>query len=132
VGYPDTALLPACNQLPKRHKGDQTGPTAPHLKQNARSDQEELTFENARLCGESTAYAAEIIESLRYLNGAKPHVEPWTGYLTDPILRRFGIQLVDWTIPGQAVVMGKAKDSKSAAKILSDLQAKGLHDLYLQ
>jgi acetyl-CoA synthase len=125
VGYPDTAFyLPVISSL-SGIKVTKLGQLPPILNKMRGQIKEELTFENARLCGESTAYAAEIIESLRYLNGAKPHVEPWTGYLTDPILRRFGIQLVDWTIPGQAVVMGKAKDSKSAAKILSDLQAKG-------
>jgi len=62
---------------------------------------EELNFYNARLCGEATAYAAEIIEALRYLNGAQPHVEPWTGFLGDPVVRRYGILLVDWTIPAR-------------------------------
>ncbi len=125
VGYPDTAFyLPVISSL-SGIKVTKLGQLPPILNKMRGQIKEGLSFENARLCGESTAYAAEIIESLNYLNGAKPHVEPWTGYLTDPILRRFGIQLVDWTIPGQAVIMGKAKDSKSAAKILSDLQAKG-------
>ena len=125
VSYPDTAYyLPVISSL-SGIKVTKLGELPPILNKMRGQIKEELNFENARLYGESTAYAAEIIECLRYLNGAKPHVEPWTGYLTDPILRRFGIQLVDWTIPGQAVLMGKAKDSKSAAKILSDLQAKG-------
>ncbi len=125
VSYPDTAYyLPVISSL-GGIKVTKLGQLPPILNRMRNQIKEELTFENARLCGESTAYAAEIIEALRYLNGAKPHVEPWTGYLTDPILRRFGIQLVDWTIPGQAVLVGKARDSKSAAKILSDLQSKG-------
>ncbi len=125
VGDPDTAYyLPVISSL-MGIKVTKLGELPAILNKMRGQIREELSFENARLCGESTAYAAEIIEALNYLNGAKPQVEPWTGYLTDPILRRFGIQLVDWTIPGQAVIMGKAKDSKSAAKILSDLQAKG-------
>lgn len=126
VSYPDTAYyLPVISSL-SGEKVTKLGELPPILNRMRGQIKEELNFENARLYGESTAYAAEIIESLRYLNGAKPHEAPWTGYLTDPILRKFGIQLVDWTIPGQAVLMGKARDSKSAAKIVQELQAKGM------
>lgn len=126
VSYPDTAYyLPVISCL-SGIKVTKLGELPPILNKMRQQIKEELTFENARLYGESTAYAAEIIESLRYLNGAQPHVEPWTGYLTDPILRKFGIQLVDWTIPGQAVIVGKAKSSEAAAKIVQELQAKGM------
>ena len=87
---------------------------------------EDLTFEGAKANGEAGLYAAEIIEALRYLNGNNPHVEPWTGFLTDPVLRKYGIQLVDFTIPGFAVIIGKAPDSKKAAKLIKDLQSKGI------
>lgn len=87
---------------------------------------ENYTLEGAKESGEAAFYAAEIIEALRYLNGQNPHVAPWTGFLTDPVLRKFGIQLVDFTIPGVAVIIGKAKDSKAAAKLIKDLQSKGM------
>lgn len=87
---------------------------------------EDWTLEGAKANGEAAFYAAEIIEALRYLNGANPHVEPWTGFLTDPVLRKYGIQLVDFTIPGFAVIIGKAPDSKIAAKLIKDLQSKGI------
>lgn len=87
---------------------------------------EDFTLDGAKANGEAAFYAAEIIESLRYLNGANPHVEPWTGFLTDPVLRKYGIQLVDFTIPGFAVIIGKAPDSKTAAKLIKDLQSKGI------
>jgi len=90
---------------------------------NVRDD---YTLEGAKINGEAAFYAAEIIEALRYLNEETPHVEPWTGFLTDPVLRKFGIQLVDFTIPGVAVFIGKAKDSKSAAKLVQQLQSKGI------
>ena len=83
-------------------------------------------LEGAKENGEAAFYAAEIIEGLRYINDTNPHVEPWTGFLTDPVLRKFGIQLVDFTIPGVAVIIGKAKDSQSAAKIIQQLQSKGM------
>lgn len=86
----------------------------------------DYTLEGAKTSGEAAFYAAEIIEALRYLNGQNPHVEPWTGFLTDPVLRKFGIQLVDFTIPGVAVIIGKAKDSKAAAKLIKELQSKGM------
>ncbi|QOX62318.1 CO dehydrogenase/CO-methylating acetyl-CoA synthase complex subunit beta [Anoxybacterium hadale] len=87
---------------------------------------DELTLDGAKTNGEAAFYAAEIIEALRYLGGNNPHVEPWTGFLTDPVLRKFGIQLVDFTIPGVAVIIGKAPDSKTAAKLIKDLQSKGI------
>lgn len=87
---------------------------------------ENLTMEGAKDSGEAAFYSAEIIEALRYLNGQNPHVKPWTGFLTDPVLRKFGIQLVDFTIPGVAVIIGKAKDSRAAAQIIKELQSKGM------
>ena len=78
----------------------------------------ERTFENARLWGESVLYAAEIIEAIHYLEGDEPKVEPWTGFLCDPVVRKYGIKMVDWTIPGVAVILGRAKDSKAAKKLL--------------
>jgi acetyl-CoA synthase len=126
VAYPDTAYyLPVISCL-SGEKVTKLGELPPILNRMRHQVKEDLTFENARLWGESTAYAAEIIEVLRYIDGAQPHVAPWTGYLTDPILRKFGIQLVDWTIPGQAVIVGKAKTSEAAAKIVQELQAKGM------
>ena len=126
VGYPDTAYyLPVISSL-SGEKVETLGELVPILNRMRNQINSKLNFANARLCGESTAYAAEIIEALRYLNGAQPHVEPWTGYLTDPILRKFGIQLVDWTIPGQAVIVGKARTSHDAVKIVQELQSKGM------
>ena len=46
--------------------------------------------------------------------------------MKDPVLRKFGIQLVDFTIPGVAVIIGKAKDSKAAAQMIKELQSKGM------
>ncbi|MDA8227230.1 MAG: acetyl-CoA decarbonylase/synthase complex subunit alpha/beta, partial [Desulfitobacterium hafniense] len=50
---------------------------------------------------------------------------PWTGFLGDPVIRKYGIKMVDWTIPGVAVILGRAKDSKSAKKIVDNLMGKG-------
>jgi len=125
VGYPDTGYyLPVITA----YSGEQVtklGELVPILNRLRNQIKEELNFYNARLCGEATAYAAEIIEVLRYLKGDKLHVDPWTGFLGDPVVRRYGILLVDWTIPGQAVLVGKAKSSEALGKIVTDLQSKG-------
>lgn len=125
VGYPDTGYyLPVITA----YSGEQVtklGELVPILNRLRNQIKEELNFLNARLCGEATAYAAEIIEVLRYIKGDKLHVAPWTGFLGDPVVRRYGILLVDWTIPGQAVLVGKAKSSEALGKIVTDLQSKG-------
>lgn len=125
VGYPDTGYyLPVIRAL-SGEAVTNLGDLPPILNRMRNQIHEDLNFQNARLCGEAAAYSAEIIEALRYLDGAKPHVDPWTGFLGDPIVRKYGILLVDWTIPGQAVVMGKAKSTEALAKLIQDLQGKG-------
>jgi acetyl-CoA synthase len=127
VKYPDTAYyLPVINAL----SGEEVktlGDLVPILNRirscNVRPD---FTMDGAKANGEAAFYSAEIIEALRYINDTNPHVEPWTGFLADPVLRKFGIQLVDFTIPGVAVIMGKAKDSKAAAQLIKELQSKGI------
>ncbi len=125
VAYPDTAYyLPVITAL-SGEKVTKLGELVPILNRMREQIREELTFENARLAGEATLYAAEIIEALRYLEGIGTHPEPWTGFLPDPVVRRYGIKLVDWTIPGQAVILGRARTSKDAAKLVSELMGKG-------
>ena len=125
VGYPDTGYyLPVIRAL-SGEAVTKLGDLPPILNRMRNQIYEDLTFDNARLCGEAAAYSAEIIEALRYLDGAHPHVAPWTGFLGDPVVRRYGILLVDWTIPGQAVVMGKGKSSEAVGKLIQDLQGKG-------
>ncbi|GAW91835.1 acetyl-CoA decarbonylase/synthase complex subunit alpha/beta [Calderihabitans maritimus] len=128
VGYPDTAYyLPVIRCL-SGEEVKKLGDLPPILNRMRAQIKSELTFENARLAGEATWYAAEIIEALRYLkyDPEKPLApEPWTGFIGDPVVRRFGIKMVDWTIPGEAVIIGRAKDSKKLAKIVNDLMSKG-------
>ena len=85
----------------------------------------DFTLEGAKRNGKSTLFAAEVIEACNYLE-QKPYQQPWTGFLTDPVLRRFGIQLVDFTIPGFAVMVGRAKDTATAVEIFRNLQSKGI------
>ncbi len=127
VKYPNTAYrLPVITAL-SGEEVNTIGDLAPILNRVRTTNiREELTLENAKLNGEATLYAAEVIEALRYLNGAQPDKFPYTGFIADPIIRKFGVPLVDGTIPGVAVIVGKGKDSKSTAKLVKDLQAKGI------
>ena len=125
VGYPDTAYhLPVITCL-SGEKITKLGELVPILNRLRNQVRTELTVENSKLWGESVLYAAEIIETLHYLRGDNPKVKPWTGFLGDPIVRKHGIKMVDWTIPGVAVILGRAKDSKAAKKIVDNLMSKG-------
>lgn len=127
VKYPDTAYkLPIVTALSGEDVltlGDIV-PVLQRIKENNLRPEPELG--NALLSGEATLYAGEIIEALRYVGGVKPDEPPYTGFLPDPVLRKFGVPLVDGTIPGVAVVTGKAKDAKAGAALIKDLQAKGI------
>jgi len=127
VKYPDTAYrLPVITAL-SGEEVNTLGDLSPILNRIRTTNiKEELNLENAKLNGEATLYAAEVIEALRYLKGAKPDKYPYCGFIPDPILRKFGVPLVDQTIPGVAVIVGKGKDSKSTAKMVKDLQSKGI------
>lgn len=126
VRYPDTAYyLPVIRAL----SGEDVttiGQLPAILNKKRAQIYEELTFENARLAGEATLYAAEIIEALQYIDTDQPYEEPWLGFISDPVVRKYGIKMVDWTIPGEAVILGRAKDSKAAAKIVSKLMGQGM------
>ncbi len=126
VAYPDTAYhLPVIQSL-SGEKVTKLGELPPILNRLRGQVKSNLTFENARLCGEATLYAAEVIEAVNYVHGIGDKPKPWTGFLTDPILRQYGIKLVDWTIPGQAVIVGRAKTSKHAAQIVEELMSNGM------
>ncbi len=127
VQYPDTAYkLPVITAL----SGEEVKVLSdlPPILNRLRSNniREDFTLEGAKANGEATLYAAEIIEAMRYLDPQNNMPEPWTGFLTDPVLRRFGVPLVDFTIPGVAILMGKARSSKEAAELVKDLQSKGI------
>ncbi|MEW6088797.1 MAG: acetyl-CoA decarbonylase/synthase complex subunit alpha/beta [bacterium] len=76
--------------------------------------------------GIATLFAEEIIEAVRYIYGEEPAKEAdgftYNGFITDTILRDLGIQLVDGRMPGFAAVLGAAKDSKEAVKVIRQLQ----------
>ena len=77
--------------------------------------------------GLATAVGAEILEGLKYVDGAQPYEnESGIGFVPDSVIRSLGVALVTGDIPGVAVVLGKADDGADAAKIVKDYQAKGV------
>src|SRR5574342_928898 len=75
--------------------------------------------------GQATLFAEEILLAARYVLGMEPVVEgdlTYNGFITDTILRDLGVQLVDGTMPGFAVIIGKAPTEEIAVEICRDLQ----------
>ncbi|AWI07078.1 acetyl-CoA decarbonylase/synthase complex subunit alpha/beta [Clostridium drakei] len=76
--------------------------------------------------GLATAVAAEIIEACKYVLSDAPYSEPCSGFISDPIIRSFGVPLVTGDVPGVAVVLGEFPDAETATKVIKDYQSKGL------
>ncbi|PIQ94346.1 MAG: CO dehydrogenase/CO-methylating acetyl-CoA synthase complex subunit beta [Nitrospirae bacterium CG11_big_fil_rev_8_21_14_0_20_41_14] len=79
----------------------------------------------------ATLFAEEIILALKYINGLEPAKDTETGYvyngfITDTIQRNLGIQLVDGTMPGFAVIIGAAPNDETAVNIVRKLQGKNI------
>lgn len=75
--------------------------------------------------GIATLFAEEMIVALRYLYGTEPQKD-CNGFFTDTIMRTLGIQLVDGRMPGFAAILGAAPDSKTAVKIVRELQKRSI------
>ena len=128
VGFTDTAyFLPVIHSL----SGEDIktlGDCLPPLNRERLLMRNEMTFANARRWGEATWYAAEIIEAVRYLKQtpeAPLHTPPWTGFIGDPVVRACGVKMVDWTIPGEAIIFGRAGDSRAIAGVVQKLMEAG-------
>ncbi|SHF75496.1 CO-methylating acetyl-CoA synthase precursor /acetyl-CoA decarbonylase/synthase beta subunit, partial [Desulfofundulus australicus DSM 11792] len=129
IGYPDTAYyLPVIRCL----SGEEIktlGDCVPVLNRARAQVKENFRdFTNARLAGEATWYAADIIEAIRYIKYSPDnplHVPPWTGFIGDPVVRQYGTKMVDWTIPGEVLILGRARDSKELARVVNKLMGMG-------
>jgi acetyl-CoA synthase len=76
--------------------------------------------------GVATLLAEEIIESLKYVNGANPANGIWLGFTGDSILRQQGIKLVDGRMPGFAAIVGCTDDNEKAVKMIRELQQRNI------
>lgn len=129
ISYPDTAYFLPVIRCWTGEEITKLGELVPVLNAARGLLNENLTFENSRNAGRATWVAAEVIEAVRYIKHSNENplfVEPWTGFIGDPVVRKYGIKMVDWTIPGEAVILGRAKDSQSAKMIVDDLMSKGM------
>jgi len=75
--------------------------------------------------GMSTLFSEEIIVALRYLYNQEPQKD-CNGFFSDTILRSLGIQLVDGRMSGFAAILGAAKNSKEAVRIIRELQERNI------
>jgi acetyl-CoA synthase len=89
-----------------------------------------ITVENALTSGVTVVICCEVIEALKYLK-EQPYKEPCRGFVPDAVIREMGVPLVDGTIVGVAVVVGKTGDKEKSVKIVRELQDKGLLSLLI-
>jgi acetyl-CoA synthase len=77
--------------------------------------------------GMASLYAAEIIEACKYLVGPPPVGGLWLGAADDVLFRERGVEFVDGSAPGFAVIVGAAPDKETAVAIARKLQSKNLY-----
>ena len=127
IAFPDTAYffptIYAATGVKVKTLGDLTACVG--VLKSLITDQEDLG--QALNAGLATAVGAEILEGLKYVNGAEPYAnDSGIGFVPDPIIRSLGVPLVTGDIPGVAVVLGKANAAEDVAKIVKDYQSKGI------
>ncbi|MEK6778582.1 MAG: acetyl-CoA decarbonylase/synthase complex subunit alpha/beta [Candidatus Deferrimicrobiota bacterium] len=83
------------------------------------------TLANALDAGAATLLAAEVLGALSHKEG-NPFPPPSMGFIPDSILRKLGIFMVDGSVPGVAVAIGKAGDPAAAAAMVRQFQEIGL------
>ncbi|MBI5419779.1 MAG: CO dehydrogenase/CO-methylating acetyl-CoA synthase complex subunit beta, partial [Deltaproteobacteria bacterium] len=125
LGYPDTAYeLPVVFGLTDIKVNTLTGA------EKVLALAEELirkpaTRANALDAGAATLLAAEVLGALSHKNG-NPFPPPSVGFVPDSILRKLGIFMVDGSVPGVAVMIGRAADPAAAAAMVRQFQEIGL------
>ncbi len=127
VAFPDTAYffptIYAATGVKVTKLGDL--PACVGVLKSLISNKEDLG--DALNAGLATAVGAEILEGLKFVDGAKPYEnEGGIGFVPDPVIRSLGVPLVTGDIPGVAVVLGKADDVTQLAMVLKEYQTKGL------
>ena len=127
IAFPDTAYffptIYAATGVKVKTLGDL--PACVGVLKSLITNQEDLG--QALNAGLATAVGAEIIEGLKYIDGANPYEnESGIGFVPDPIIRSLGVPLVTGDIPGVAVVLGKAENPEDAVKVVKDYQSKGI------
>ncbi|MGM9586356.1 MAG: acetyl-CoA decarbonylase/synthase complex subunit alpha/beta [Candidatus Limivicinus sp.] len=127
IAFPDTAYffptIYAATGVKVKTLGDL--PACVGVLKSLITNQEDLG--QALNAGLATAVGAEIIEGLKYVDGANPYEqESGIGFVPDPIIRSLGVPLVTGDIPGVAVVLGKAENAADVVNVVKDYQSKGI------
>ncbi len=127
IAFPDTAYffptIYAATGVKVKTLGDLTACVG--VLKSLITNQEDLG--QALNAGLATAVGAEILEGLKYIDGAEPYAnESGIGFVPDPIIRSLGVPLVTGDIPGVAVVLGKADNTADVVKVVKDYQSKGI------
>ena len=127
IAFPDTAYhfptIYAATGVKVKTLGDLTACVG--VLKSLITNQEDLG--QALNAGLATAVGAEIIEGLKYVEGADPYAnETGIGFVPDPIIRSLGVPLVTGDIPGVAVVLGKADNAADVVSVVKDYQSKGI------
>ena len=126
IGYPQTSYyLPFVYGLTGR-KTTRLGELKAVLDEAERSVKKKPTVENALDAGLAFLMATEVAESIRYAVERDPYRPPYSGFMGDSMIREFSLPLATGDIPGIAVIIGRAKDDRSAATVGRDLQARNL------
>ena len=127
IAFPDTAYcfptIYAATGVKVKTLGDL--PACVGVLKSLITNQEDLG--QALNAGLATAVGAEILEGLKYVEGADPYAnEAGIGFVPDPIIRSLGVPLVTGDIPGVAVVLGKADKGEDVCAVVKDYQSKGI------
>ncbi len=81
---------------------------------------------NAFQAGIGAALAAEIIEAMKYMDGAQPYEAPYVGHFSDAWIRELGVPLVTGDIPGVAVLINAAPSVEEAVALVKSYQGQGI------
>ena len=127
IAFPDTAYffptIYAATGVKVKTLGDL--PACVGVLKSLITNQEDLA--QALNAGLATAVGAEILEGLKYVDGANPYEnESGIGFVPDPVIRSLGVPLVTGDIPGVAVVLGKADNAEDVVNVVKDYQSKGI------
>ncbi len=127
IAFPDTAYffptIYAATGVKVKTLGDL--PACVGVLKSLITNQEDLG--QALNAGLATAVGAEILEGLKYVDGAEPYAnDSGIGFVPDPVIRSLGVPLVTGDIPGVAVVLGKADNAADVVNVVKDYQSKGI------
>jgi len=89
----------------------------------------ELTNEAMLSNGTIALMALEVAEGARYALEKEPYRDPHVGFITDTLFRKVSLGLADGTIPGIVVVVGEARDERSASQLGREIRSRSLFGL---